>query len=141
MGRPVTALDRFWRWYRRLGEPLSGADTDLVAVVTSAALLEVSEFRFFELAYDRWFGRPAGDGRIEPIFNDYIFRDAVPHWVRHLARQVLSLADRGELDRETFDLERPEMTAEMRTRGILYSVAVFVLLVLFCLLVSSYKPY
>ena len=137
----LTGLGRFRQWPRRPGEPVSQADADLVAVATAAALLEISEFRFFELASERWFGRPASDRLLEAAFDDYMFREVVPPWVRHLARQVLDLAERAELDRESFDLERPQITEAMRTRGILLAVALSVLLVLFCVLASGYQPY
>lgn len=137
----LTVLDRLRRWYRFLGESISEVDADLVAVMSSAALLEVSEYRFFELAHRHWFGRPVSCRRLEPIFDEYLRRDVVPHWVRHLARQVHSLHDRGRLDREYFDLERPEITAEMRTRGILGTAAIFVLMVVFCVLISGYNPF
>ena len=141
MVRPVKALGRLRRWYGRLGEPLSGADADLAAVATSAALLEVSEFRFFELAHERWFGRPVSRPHCERLFLDYMFRDAVPPWVRHLARQVLALEARQELDPVGFEPERAEQTAPTRAGGVLATVAVHLILVLFCLLISGYEPY
>ena len=141
MVRPVEALGRLRRWYGRLGEPLSGADADLAAVATSAALLEVSEFRFFELAHERWFGRPASRRHCEALFLDYMFREAVPPWVRHLARQVLALAAREELDPARFEPQRAEETPRTRAWGIVAAVAVHLIVVLFCLLISGYRPY
>lgn len=141
MRGPLEALARIRRWYGQLGEPLSGADADLAAVATSAALLEVSEFRFFELAHERWFGRPASRRHCEGLFLDYMFRDAVPPWVRHLARQVMALAARQELDTARLVPEEAEQTPRARAWGILTTVAVHLILVLFCLLISGYTPY
>ncbi len=141
MRAPLEPLTRLRRWYARLGEPLSGADADLAAVATSAALLEVSEFRFFELAHERWFGQPASERHCERLFLDYMFRDAVPPWVRHLARQVMALAARRELDPGRFVPEEAGLPPRARTWGIVATVAVHLIVVVFCLLISGYSPY
>lgn len=71
----------------------------------AAARLRIPEFAFFHLAYRRWFGEPASDSLLEPLFVAYLYRGRVPLWVRHLARQVLAREGTGaELSAE-FDVQ------------------------------------
>jgi hypothetical protein len=70
-------------------------DPDAWCVSRAAGLLRVPEFAFFHLAHRRWFARAASDAEIEPYFMLYLYRQRVPFWVRHLARQVLAAAEGG----------------------------------------------
>jgi hypothetical protein len=70
-------------------------DPDAWRVSRAAGLLRVPEFAFFHLAHRRWFGHAASDAEIEPYFMLYLYRQRVPFWVRHLARQILAAAQGG----------------------------------------------
>lgn len=104
-------------------------------------MMEVSEFQFFELAHERWYGRRARARFVEAMFEEYMLRESVPPWVRHLARQVLTLEERGALCLEHFGLAPPAVTVGMRIQGVLLAVGLLLLLVVFCLLVSGYVPF
>jgi hypothetical protein len=106
----------------------------------SAALLQISEFRFFQIAHIRWFGRSINEQDMEPIFISYMFNSLVPFWVRHLAREVRHLDAQGLLDPIEFNIKHHQVTPEMRARGEWYIIVVFMILVLFCVLIASYIP-
>ena len=60
-------------------------------VVGAANVLNVTEFRLFELAYRDWFGCSGLEGELEKVYALYWFTGLAPDWVRHYSRQVLAL--------------------------------------------------
>lgn len=116
-------------------------DDDIRRISLSSTLLQISEFRFFQLAYRQWYGRDMYERGMESIFDDYMFGDIVPHYVRHLSRKVVNLFDQGKLDPIMFDLDRPKPSPKLRSVGIAYTVMLSILLVLFCILISDYLPF
>ncbi len=80
---------------------------DAREVLDTSALLEISEYRVFQLAYRRWHGHDATNRALERIYIRYIFYEEVPLWVRHFTRHVLQLADEGRLDRVELGLAPP----------------------------------
>ena len=72
--------------------------SDLDDVIRSAEVLSISEYDFFHLAFRRWSGRELEDKALERFFVNYMFHQAVPHWVRHLARDVSARIMEGRLD-------------------------------------------
>lgn len=73
-------------------------------VQEAAAALEVREFDLFRAAYRAWYGVEPGMAALERDFVAYMFRQRLPAYVRHFARQVLAEAAAGRLR------TRPEMT-------------------------------
>lgn len=98
---------------------------DVSDVLRSAALLEVSEFRVFELAHTAWFGS-AGDRvdskTLDRYFFDYLYRDRVPAWVRAFAREVVRRAQAGVFDPADYGITHPPPTPTMIYMGIRYAV-------------------
>ena len=97
---------------------------DVDCVLAATALLDITEWDFFNLAYDRWHGRPAAADVMEPIFAAYMFHDVVPVWARHFARLVERLYRRGTLDRQALGIDRLPRTSEMVSRGMRYAVII-----------------
>ena len=76
----------------------SRESSDLGDVIRSAEALNISEYDFFRLAFRRWSGREPEDKALERLFVDYMFYQTVPHWVRHLTRDVNARVMEGRLD-------------------------------------------
>ncbi len=108
---------------------------DVDSVLNATALLDITEWDFFNLAYNRWHGEPAGEGVMEPIFAAYMFKDCVPLWARHFARLVERLYRRGVLDRQALGVDRLPGSAQMVSRGMRYGV--FIAAVLIALIVLA----
>ena len=102
---------------------------DVDSVLNATALLDITEWDFFNLAYDRWHGGPAEEGIMEPIFAAYMFNDIVPLWARHFARLVERLYRRGVLDRQVLGVDRLPGSAQMVSRGMRYSVFIVAMLI------------
>ena len=113
---------------------------DVDSVLNATALLDITEWDFFNLAYDRWHGGPAEQAVMEPIFAAYMFNDVVPLWARHFARLVERLYRRGVLDRRALGVERLPSSRRMVTRGVRYSVfiaAAIIVLIVFAQFVAQ----
>jgi hypothetical protein len=114
---------------------------DIDSVLNATALLDITEWDFFNLAYNRWHGEPANDGVMEPIFAAYMFNDVVPLWARHFARLVERLYRRGVLDRQALGVDRLPSSSQMVTRGMRYTVmvtAIVVALIVFAEFVAQF---
>lgn len=62
---------------------------DTRLVLDAASVMDISEYRLFELAYVDWFGDEPLAGQVEPTFAVYMFRGEIPTWVRQFARKML----------------------------------------------------
>ncbi len=108
---------------------------DLRNVLEAAAILDITEWDLFHLAYRRWHGRPAADDTMEPVFVAYMFQKVVPLWVRHFSRLVERLYSRGELDANQLGVKYLPRSRHMVSRGMRYAVTIG--LVLFALVVFA----
>jgi hypothetical protein len=102
---------------------------DIRSVLEAAALLDVTEYDLFHLAYSRWHGEQADDDLIEPFFIAYMFNKVVPLWVRHFSRLVERLYDRGELDAADLGVKYLPRSRYMVTRGVRYSITICLVMV------------
>ena len=103
---------------------------DELAVIQTAGLLDISEFRVFELAYRRWYGRRPESSQLEHWFGDYLRQAAVPFWVRYFVRDVLYRAGAGTLEPADFGIQAQPLSPRARRRGLLLSALVLALVVL-----------
>lgn len=65
---------------------------DCRQVLAATNVLNVTEFRLFELAYQEWFGCAGAEVELEKVYALYWFTGLAPDWVRHYSRQVLALS-------------------------------------------------
>ena len=91
---------------------------DVADVLESAGLLEVSEYRVFELAYAAWFstaGEAPDKKMFERAFFAYLYCDRVPPWVRAYTREIVQRADACTFDPADYGITyappTPTMTA------------------------------
>lgn len=114
---------------------------DINNVITASMVLQISEFRLFQIAYVQWYGREIAEKRLEYIFDDYLFEDRIPHYVRFFCRNVIRLFDEGRLDPRAYNIHHTGPTPEDRAAGIGYTVMLALILIIFCFLISNYSPY
>lgn len=116
-------------------------EQDALDVLSASAVLEITEFHLFELAYERWFGEPPVEENVEPVYTRYMFRAIAPFWVRQFCRDVMAREKMGVLDPREFGVfPRPESDT-MVNRGLRYGMIIlFVMLTLHlvAILVSKY---
>jgi hypothetical protein len=95
---------------------------DVWAVLRASALLGISEFRLFHIAYRFWYGHEADEDQIERYFVPYMFRDMVPPWVRHFTNRVQTMDRDGTLDPSAFGIRPRQATKADVQRGRLYAM-------------------
>ena len=103
-------------------------------VAQAANRLGVGEFQVFQLAHADWFGAEAEAKELEPIFFRYLMHDQTDPWVRHYARGIVDLDDRGVLDSDNSHYHRYDarsMRPLSRVSGVLRFVAVVLFVVVF----------
>ncbi len=79
---------------------------DVHNVLDAAALLQVTEFCLFQIAYRHWHGRDSTERLIEQHFVSYMFWSVVPFWVRQFCRRVLAAQADGALKPSDFGVGR-----------------------------------
>ncbi|MCF3628249.1 hypothetical protein RJ527_09245 [Thalassospiraceae bacterium LMO-SO8] len=102
---------------------------DARAVRAAAAVLRISEYDLFRLAFERWSGRPADDRDMEPVFVAFLFDHGMPHWVRHFARRVLDAAEAGTLDRADLGADRYKRVVPLHPRAARPPLSVTVMMI------------
>jgi hypothetical protein len=85
------------------------AALDVRHVSETAAVLGVSEFEIFRLAYRFWYQRELRAVVMDETFADYLHRQTVPSWVRDFCRRVLNLAAVGQLRPSDFGVDSTEV--------------------------------
>ena len=70
---------------------------DAEAVNFVAGLLEISEFRLFEIAYVNWFGSEATKKAMDGFFGSYLKSGLVPFWLRDMVRKMICKYRNGNL--------------------------------------------
>ena len=97
-------------------------------VLETSSLLQITEFRLFELAYERWFGAPAPAPVMERHFCAYMFGAISPLWVRQYCRDVLEKDRTGTLDPRDFGVVPHRTTEGMLQQGIRYALTLLFVL-------------
>lgn len=114
---------------------------DTRVVLQASALLEITEFRLFELAHSRWFGEHADPAALEKVYVTYMFRNRAPTWVRQFARDVVDAERDGHLDPVEFGVHPVAVDDSRMRRGIRITVivaGVLMTLYLIAVLAASY---
>ena len=95
----MSLRDRSERLFHRL-ERSMGEDAWMILEASSA--LDLKEFEFFCLAWQRWTGSAPDFRRVERAFAAHMLHKETPSWARHLAREVLRRREQGRLHRDDF---------------------------------------
>ena len=115
------------KYRRRLFFDEKKMSSDVADVLEATALLEVTEFEFFRIAYRRWYGRAVDDDVLEKLYLPYMFHGRVPLWVRQLARDVIQKAEDEALDPSAFGVLPKPLSMDMYNRGLRYFLWIIVI--------------
>lgn len=91
---------------------------DVWAVLRTASILNVGEFRVFQIAYREWYGEDGDEQTIERFYTPYMFKEIVPLWVRHFCKRVQKWDEDGTLDPVELGIVARPSTSEQKWRGI-----------------------
>jgi hypothetical protein len=110
-------------------------------VLAASAILQITEFRLFELAYLHWFGTSVCESHIERYYTGYMFASRAPFWVRQYCRDVLERNDENRLDPREFGVYPRQESDTMAKRGMRLGLILLFLMTtlhLVAILVSKY---
>lgn len=97
-------------------------------VLAASSVLQITEFRLFELAYLRWFGVDASPPALERQFAYYMFAECAPFWVRQFCRDVLERDRDGALDPLEFGVVPVAESDTLFRRGVRYGLILLFLM-------------
>ncbi len=111
-------------------------------IIKAAEALRISEYDFFRLSFRRWSGREPDEKVLEQAFVAYMFHQTVPPWVRHLAREVLTLEAEGRMNIRAFGAQKYRRRPPPSHHGGLYLGIMAAMTAFYCvaLLNISYDP-
>lgn len=111
--------------------------SEVRAVLNASALLEISEYDIFRLAYRRWYGEMPDERALERLFGAYLFSEVVPLWVTSFARLVEQQHRQGSLDRNALGITEVRQPGQMVYRGLLAIAAIVVVMTVLLVLAES----
>ena len=98
--------------------------SDIQLGFQASAWLGISEFQIFSDAWMQWYNEKPSEKRIEPYFVCFLEQESIPFWVRNYVR---------------FTLNRKDLAQRERKRLIIGTLAYYVpLLIFFILIMSAY---
>ena len=113
---------------------------DVLQVIRTSAILSISEFRLFDLAYASWYGRDGDEETIERHFLPYMFGDVVPPWVRSFTRRVLELERQDRLEPRDLGIVPPAADEGDVFRGRYYAFIIALALITLYILANLTAP-
>lgn len=96
-------------------------DAEQWDLLEAAALLQVTEFKVFELAYKEWYGVAPKPRVIEVHFRNYMFNQLIPRWVARFCRRIVEQEQAGTLDPRDFGIYQRLPSRRMRLIGKTYA--------------------
>lgn len=95
-------------------------------LLEAAALLQITEFKVFELAYKEWYGVVPKPRVIEVHFRNYMFNQLIPGWVANFCRRVVEMEQAGTLEPRDFGIYQRLPSRRMRLIGKAYAAMLLV---------------
>ena len=87
------------------------------AVSFVAGLLDISEFRLFEMAYENWFGSEATQEAMDDFFGSYLKSGLIPFWLRNMVRTIICEYQKGNLTPSRFGIDQPHVSPSRNRLG------------------------
>ena len=117
---------------------------DCVLVAMTAGLLEITEFRVFQLAFGEWYGREIRDYEAENYFTAFMYFDQVPFWVRRFCHKIQDLNATGKLDPLDFGIKPQRFEYRLlryALRGVSVLLAIMIILFFMADTVADLMPF
>jgi len=109
---------------------------DYMLVANIAGLLEITEFRVFQLAFGEWYGREIRDYEAEDYFTAFMYFDQVPFWVRRFCHKIQNLDAAGKLNPRDFGI-MPEHFEYRLLRWAVRTVTVMLMLMVILFFIAD----
>lgn len=117
---------------------------DCVLVAETAGLLEITEFRVFQIAFKEWYGREIHDYEAEDYFTAFMYFDRVPFWVRRFCHRIQNLHEAGQLNPRALGIIPARFEYRLlrwAVRGVAIVLAVFIILLFLANAAGDLMPF
>jgi len=114
-------------------------ETKLIGFI--AALLQISEYELFRIAYQHWFNHPISENRLDSLFKDYLANGEPPYWVNDFTRKAHEKFKAGELNYQDYGIQRRVCDRRSRIKGWLITAFLVIFMILYSILISRYPSY
>ncbi len=117
---------------------------DCLLVASTAGLLEITEFRVFQLAFGEWYGREIRDYEAENYFTAFMYQDRVPFWVRRFCHKIQDLNEAGKLNPRDFGIYPARFEYRLwhwAVRGVTILIAVLIILLFLAHTAADLMPF
>ena len=116
-------------------------DDDIKLIGFISALLQISEYEFFRIAYQSWFNRPIIEKRLNILFKDYLATGSVPYWVNDFARKAHEKFRAGKLDYRDYGIKRRVCDRRTKIKGWLITGFLLLLLIFYSIMLITSASY
>jgi len=114
-------------------------ETKLIGFI--AAVLQISEYEIFRIAYLHWFNHQITENRLDSLFKDYLADGAVPYWVNDFARKAHEKFKSGELNYKDYGITRRVCDRRTRIKGWIITVFLVLLMIAYSVLITRLPSY
>lgn len=106
-----------------------------------AAVLQISEYELFRIAYLHWFNHPITEKRLDFLFKEYLADGVVPYWVNDFARKAHEKFKAGKLNYKDYGITRRVCDRKTRMKGWIITIFLVVLMIVYSILITRLPSY
>ncbi|MBW2506128.1 MAG: hypothetical protein JRD19_03545 [Deltaproteobacteria bacterium] len=114
-------------------------ETKLIGFIS--AVLQISEYELFRIAYHNWFNRPIPEKRLDILFKDYLANGSTPYWVNDFVRKAHEDFKAGKLNYKDYGIKRRVCDRRSKIKGWLITFSLIILMLLYSIMITRYPSY
>ena len=114
-------------------------ETKLIGFIS--AILQISEYELFRIAYQNWFNRPIPEKRLDILFKDYLANNSTPYWVNDFVRKAHEDFKAGKLNYKDYGIRRRVCDRRSKIKGWLITFSLIILMLLYSIMITRYPSY
>lgn len=114
-------------------------ETKLIGFIS--AVLQISEYELFRIAYQNWFNRPIPEKRLDILFKDYLANNSTPYWVNDFVRKAHEDFKAGKLNYKDYGIQRRVCDRRSKIKGWLITFFLIILMLLYSIMITRYPSY
>ncbi|KPK26887.1 MAG: hypothetical protein AMJ61_07555 [Desulfobacterales bacterium SG8_35_2] len=114
-------------------------ETKLIGFI--AAVLQISEYELFRIAYLKWFDHAISDKRLDTLFKEYLETGEAPFWVNDFARKAHEKFKAGELNYRDYGIRRRVCNRRTKIKGWIIITLLLIFLSAYSYVISRYASY
>ena len=114
-------------------------ETKLIGFIS--AVLQISEYELFRIAYQNWFNRPIPEKRLDTLFKDYLANNSTPYWVNDFVRKAYEDFKAGKLNYKDYGIRRRVCDRRSKIKGWLITFSLIILMLLYSIMITRYPSY